>query len=155
VRVGVRLAIYEKSKNHEPVERRASGIDADTAAAGVSALQVFSGRGETPAAPPTLTYGTRLVMVAKLHPACNYRNPGAFDYEGYLRAETASVCWGRRRRKIFGNFRDFSGAGLNSGGRAFIRALCENSSVVARVAGIADGCDGSGRGVISAQLDAH
>jgi competence protein ComEC len=100
--VGVRLAIYGKSKNHEPVERPASppGVDADAAVAAVSALQVFSGRGEAPAAPPTLTYGTRLVMVAKLHPARNYRNPGAFDYEGYLRGNGISVLGSAEAKDI-------------------------------------------------------
>jgi competence protein ComEC len=38
-----------------------------------------------------LTYGTRLRIPAKLHPARNYRNPGAFDYEGYLRDNGISV----------------------------------------------------------------
>ena len=38
-----------------------------------------------------LTYGTRLRILAKLHPARNYRNPGAFDYEGYLRDNGISV----------------------------------------------------------------
>lgn len=32
----------------------------------------------------SLPYGTRLRVVAKLHAPRNYRNPGAFDYEGYL-----------------------------------------------------------------------
>ena len=31
-----------------------------------------------------LPYGTRLRVLAKLHVPRNYRNPGAFDYEGYL-----------------------------------------------------------------------
>jgi competence protein ComEC len=41
--------------------------------------------------PIPLTYGTRLHILAKLHPARNYRNPGAFDYEGYLRENGISV----------------------------------------------------------------
>ncbi len=78
VRAGVRLAIYEKVENSETMERRASppGLDAADGARGT---------GETPVAPLALTYGTRLRIRAKLHPARNYRNPGAFDYEGYLR----------------------------------------------------------------------
>jgi competence protein ComEC len=35
--------------------------------------------------PDAASYGTRLRVRAKLHPPRNYRNPGAFDYEGYLR----------------------------------------------------------------------
>jgi competence protein ComEC len=71
-RAGVRLTIHEKVENHEPVERRVSlpGLDASEGASGM-------GR--------SLTYGTRVRIRAKLHPARNYRNPGAFDYEGYLR----------------------------------------------------------------------
>lgn len=41
--------------------------------------------------PIPLTYGTRLQILAKLHPARNYRDPGAFDYEGYLRDNGISV----------------------------------------------------------------
>ena len=36
-------------------------------------------------------YGSRLHIRAKLHPARNYRNPGAFDYEGYLRDNGISL----------------------------------------------------------------
>ena len=32
-----------------------------------------------------LNYGDRVRLFAKLRPARNFRNPGAFDYEGYLR----------------------------------------------------------------------
>jgi competence protein ComEC len=78
VRAGVRLTIYDKRENLEAMERRASSPghdDADRAPR----------TGETPVAPSALTYGTRIRVLAKLHPARNYRNPGAFDYEGYLR----------------------------------------------------------------------
>ncbi len=34
--------------------------------------------------PVSLNYGSRLRLRARLHPPRNYRNPGAFDYEGYL-----------------------------------------------------------------------
>jgi competence protein ComEC len=33
---------------------------------------------------PTMAYGTRLRLMAKLRLPRNFRNPGAFDYEGYL-----------------------------------------------------------------------
>jgi competence protein ComEC len=84
VRAGVRLTIYEKIENSEVMERRASppGLDATEGARRT---------GETPVAPLALTYGTRLRIRAKLHPARNYRNPGAFDYEGYLRDNGVSV----------------------------------------------------------------
>ncbi len=84
VRAGVRLTIYERP---ELMERRASppGLDAADGARRT---------GESPVptlALPALTYGTRLRILAKLHPARNYRNPGAFDYEGYLRDNGISV----------------------------------------------------------------
>jgi Domain of unknown function (DUF4131)/Competence protein len=130
VRVGVRLAIYQKSKNHEAVERRAStpGIDADAdaAAAGVSAVQIFRGTGETPVAPPTLTYGTRLFVVAKLHLARNYRNPGAFDYEGYLRENGISVL-GSAEAKDIQQLPGFSGS------RVELWRTRVHSSIVAKI----------------------
>jgi competence protein ComEC len=42
------------------------------------------------------TYGTRLRVRARLHPARNYRNPGAFDYEGYLRENGIAVLGSAR-----------------------------------------------------------
>ena len=78
VQVGVRLTIYEKVENPDTVERRAPSP-------GLDATEGASRTGETPVAPLARTYGTRLRIRAKLHPARNYRNPGAFDYEGYLR----------------------------------------------------------------------
>jgi competence protein ComEC len=84
VRAGVRLTIYEKVENSESVELRASPPDISTA-------EGARGTGERPVSPPALTYGTRLRIRAKLHPARNYRNPGAFDYEGYLRDNGVSV----------------------------------------------------------------
>jgi len=64
VRAGVRLSIYAKMEDR---------------AIGSSGHRVISDD------PIPFPYGTRLRIVAKLHPARNYRNPGAFDYEGYLR----------------------------------------------------------------------
>jgi competence protein ComEC len=88
-RAGVRLTIREKVENPEAVERP-PGLDAaDSTSSGSS-----NGTGETPVSPlalVALTYGTRVQIRAKLHPARNYRNPGAFDYEGYLRDEGISV----------------------------------------------------------------
>jgi competence protein ComEC len=34
--------------------------------------------------PPALLYGQRVRLTAKLRPALNYKNPGAWDYRGYL-----------------------------------------------------------------------
>ena len=84
LRTGVRLTIYEKVENSESVERRAASPSLDAA-------DGADGTRETPVSPLALTYGTRLRIRAKLHPARNYRNPGAFDYEGYLRDNGISV----------------------------------------------------------------
>jgi competence protein ComEC len=97
VRAGVRLTIYLQVENSESVESRASLRQAqDRLSPGLGALDIgspqnTSGTGETPVAPLSLSYGTRLHILAKLHPARNYRNPGAFDYEGYLRDNGISV----------------------------------------------------------------
>jgi competence protein ComEC len=40
---------------------------------------------------PHLAYGTRLHLIAKLRLPRNFRNPGAFDYEGYLRGLNISA----------------------------------------------------------------
>jgi len=74
----VRLTIYEK------VEDRAIGSSGDRV--------IFDDpMTRSPDHPIPLTYGTRLRILAKLHPARNYRNPGAFDYEGYLRDNGITV----------------------------------------------------------------
>ena len=78
VRAGVRLSIYEK------VEDRASGRLGDR-------VILDDPMTRAPDPPIPFAYGTRLRIRAKLHPARNYRNPGAFDYEGYLRDNGISV----------------------------------------------------------------
>jgi len=93
VRAGVRLTIYKT------VEDRAIG-SSENRVIGPSGHRVIEGQGHldlndpitrSPDHPIPLTYGTRLQIPAKLHPARNYRNPGAFDYEGYLRDNGISV----------------------------------------------------------------
>ncbi|MGB6630136.1 MAG: ComEC/Rec2 family competence protein [Terriglobales bacterium] len=84
VRAGVRLTIREKVENSEALEGQASSP-------GLGYAEDASGTGTTFVSMPALTYGTRVRIRAKLHPARNYRNPGAFDYEGYLRDNGVSV----------------------------------------------------------------
>jgi competence protein ComEC len=83
VRAGVRLTIHEKL--HEK-------IDSDA-----------------PISPLALAYGKRLRILAKLHAARNYRNPGAFDYEGYLRDNGISVL-GSAEAKDIEQLPGFSGS---------------------------------------------
>jgi competence protein ComEC len=60
IRAGLRVSIYNKQAT----------TDADSA---------------TETGPPHLfRYGERLRIAAKVHPPRNFRNPGAFDYRGYL-----------------------------------------------------------------------
>jgi competence protein ComEC len=86
VRTGVRLTIREHL-NSQAVEQPGSS----------HGLEVADGPHRTGESPvPTLSsraliYGSRLRIRAKLHPARNYRNPGAFDYEGYLRDNGISL----------------------------------------------------------------
>jgi competence protein ComEC len=74
IHAGIRLTIYEKVDAGQSIERRA------------------------PVAP--LTYGSRLRVRAKLHPPRNYRNPGAFDYEGYLRDQGIAVLGSARSTDV-------------------------------------------------------
>jgi len=100
VRAGVRLSIYEKVENAEMVERRASPP-------GPGSEEGGRRTGEAPVSP--FPYGARLRIPAKLHPARNYRNPGAFDYEGYLRDNGISVL-GSAKTKDIERLSGFSGS---------------------------------------------
>ena len=75
VRTGIRLALYE----------RGGGAALEPGADDRAIYQASS----EPA--PPFSYGTRLRIRAKLHPPRNFRNPGAFDYEGYLRENSIST----------------------------------------------------------------
>jgi competence protein ComEC len=85
VRAGVRLSIYEKVE-----EDRAIGSSGHRVIEGQDP-RGFNDRMTRSPDGPIFTYGARLRIRAKLHPARNYRNPGAFDYEGYLRDNGISV----------------------------------------------------------------
>ncbi len=124
VRAGVRLTIYEKVENSELMERRASSPGLDSL--GLGSPQSAGGTGETPVAPFPLAYGTRLQIRGKLHPARNYRNPGAFDYEGYLRGNGISVL-GSAEAKDVARLPGFSGSRIE-----FWRTRV-HSSIVAKI----------------------
>jgi competence protein ComEC len=96
VRAGVRLTVYEK------VEDRAIGPSGDR-------VILDDPMTRSPDDPIPLTYGTRLRILAKLHPARNFRNPGAFDYEGYLRDNGISVL-GSAEAKDMERLPGFSGS---------------------------------------------
>ena len=49
--------------------------------------------------PQTFHYGDRIRFLVKLKPPRNFRNPGAFDYEGYL-ADRGIAALGSRRSRM-------------------------------------------------------
>ncbi|ABF39145.1 DNA internalization-related competence protein ComEC/Rec2 [Candidatus Koribacter versatilis Ellin345] len=63
--VGLRLSVYARKSDYEDEEQQQAGV-----------LPM-----------PVLRYGQRVRLTAKLHEARNYKNPGAWDYRGYLRAQ--------------------------------------------------------------------
>ena len=101
-RVGVRLTIYEHLEDAQQMERLASSPSLD-------ASEALRGTGEAAVCPFAFTYGTRLRIQAKLHPPRNYRNPGAFDYEGYLHDGGISVL-GSASAKDIERLPGFSGS---------------------------------------------
>jgi competence protein ComEC len=63
--VGIRATVFSRDRDEDPSE----------------ALASF----------PQLNYGDRVRFTARLRPPRNFRNPGSFDYEGYLRGLGISV----------------------------------------------------------------
>ncbi len=57
---------------------------------------------------PTFDYGQRLRFTAKLHPPRNFRNPGAFDYVGYL-ADQGIVATGSGKIEAIERLPGFAG----------------------------------------------
>jgi len=105
IRGGVRLTISGAVEVEETAEQAftASGEPTSAAKADVDSAafaarlkscppENLSSAGVLPKAMQCgAAYGTRLRVRAKLHPPRNYRNPGAFDYEGYLRDNGIAV----------------------------------------------------------------
>jgi competence protein ComEC len=73
-RAGVRLSIYAKAP--------AGTGDTDQKEASTNSTATGDPQSGTPM--HAFRYGDRLRCLAKLRPPRNFRNPGAFDYEGYL-----------------------------------------------------------------------
>jgi competence protein ComEC len=74
VRSGIRMSIYGP-RSEAPV---AGNPDPNAAFVTPTAMRIFY-------------YGDRLRFTAKLRPPRNFRNPGAFDYQGYLAANRISA----------------------------------------------------------------
>lgn len=100
IHAGVRLTLYEKinpSKVMAP-DQGSAEVDGTGKGAGPDSRRGAGATIETPVTP--FSYGTRLRLRAKLHPPRNFRNPGAFDYEGYLRDSGIAVLGSARAENV-------------------------------------------------------
>src|ERR1039457_1642981 len=87
VHAGIRLSLYEHAELPQAAKCASCGAPSDPARENAN-----SGSLENSVTPAlSFPYGTRIRIRAKLHPARNFRNPGAFDYEGYLRENGISL----------------------------------------------------------------
>ncbi len=96
----MRLTLYEKinpSKVMAP-DQGSAEVDGTGKGAGPDSRRGAGATIETPVTP--FSYGTRLRVRAKLHPPRNFRNPGAFDYEGYLRDSGIAVLGSARAENV-------------------------------------------------------
>jgi competence protein ComEC len=112
VRGGVRLTIYERGDPSElqssEFSSRSDWSDVRIPRPRVDATRPDGGATTNVHFSP-LTYGTRLRLRAKLHPPRNFRNPGAFDYEGYLR-DNGIVLLGSSRGESVERLPGFAGS---------------------------------------------
>ena len=88
VHAGVRLTIYDRVDPAEIGQAEPSD-DSNTGLLQTTTKQTVA-----------LSYGTRLRLRAKLHPPRNFRNPGAFDYEGYLRDNGITLLGSARAENV-------------------------------------------------------
>jgi competence protein ComEC len=109
VRGGVRLTIYERVQNAEAAIPGSESHIPTPLSIGQAA-----------------SYGTRLRVRAKLHPPRNFRNPGAFDYEAYLR-DRGIVVLGSARAEDVQQLPGFAGS------RIELWRTRIHSSIVAKV----------------------
>ncbi len=72
---GLRLGVYSKEAGHQTEEAK------------TSSMRLFR-------------YGERLRFPAKLHPPRNFRNPGAFDYRGYLAERGIAVLGSAKAENV-------------------------------------------------------
>jgi competence protein ComEC len=90
VRAGIRLSLYGHDDN--PTAEPGTGDHGTNAGGDAGSARKLHGDGFTSAVPiPDFVYGQRLRIHARLHCPRNFRNPGAFDYEGYLRDSGISL----------------------------------------------------------------
>ena len=104
VRAGVRLTIYERVESPEANSGEVSFAADSNVVTVQSRRDASATRLSTDAAGnvvlSSLTYGTRIRVRAKLHPPRNFRNPGAFDYERYLRDNGIALLGSGRAENV-------------------------------------------------------
>jgi len=93
VRAGIRLALYERTEDAPSgtVQQTGDGRSDQNSGEAIRSSGEGAAAGTSPSSVIAFTYGTRLRIRAKLHAPRNFRNPGAFDYEGYLRDNGISM----------------------------------------------------------------
>jgi len=95
VRAGIRLSLYDPEENQtttaETETKSKTNDDRSDLTATRNTANAANQPGFAPIPTPDFTYGERLRIRAKLHPPRNFRDPGAFDYEGYLRDNGISL----------------------------------------------------------------
>jgi len=107
IRAGIRLTIYEREGREQipQADCETSAAEADSQADGLTAAlkrcatQALS-LNQISLELANVPYGSRLRVRAKLHPPRNYRNPGAFDYESYLRDQGIAVLGSARAQDV-------------------------------------------------------
>ena len=110
VRSGIRLSIYSPQSGDQILQETKSPTRASQSTIGI------------------FHYGERLRFSGKLRPPRNFRNPGAFDYEGYL-AENGIAALGSAKAENVELLTGFSGnhaeAWLNRIREGFLRRVDE------------------------------
>jgi competence protein ComEC len=96
VRAGIRLSLYGPEENlatsaETETKTNDERSDPTNKQSAANAAAANAATGLAPIPMPDFTYGERLRIRAKLHPPRNFRDPGAFDYEGYLRDNGISL----------------------------------------------------------------
>ena len=88
IHAGIRLSLYGHSHKLASVASPIALSESPNPGSnnGLALSNAVDGVSPSPRVPlPDFRYGERLRVRAKLHAPRNFRNPGAFDYEGYLR----------------------------------------------------------------------
>ncbi len=101
IRAGIRLSLYEHAQSSAATDSATRApITSSEEGDKTSAIPEVEPLARELGPTPDFAYGTRLRIPAKLHSARNFRNPGAFDYEGYLRNNGINVLGSAQVRDV-------------------------------------------------------